>query len=255
MRPRRAWALAWLAAGCVAPETGGGPAPTAPAAEPACTGVTFTDERGQRRLLPRLFANPGVVHTAWESGTLSLCAGWFPAAIVVPGDARLVVTGAGVGVTVLDGSGDLVPLQVGPTASLAVEDLTITGGDSPEDGGGVFAFAEAGARAGAVVLRRVTLEGNAAEGQGGGLDVNGPFDVLLEDVRLEANHAASGGGLFLRGVASAQVIRTTLLGNTASGDGGGARIHASPVVLTDVDFLDNRAVDRGAACRWTPRPS
>ena len=89
--------------------------------------------------------------------------------------------------------------------------MTISGGSSVQ----VFQV-QSGATA---TLSGLTISGGSTTGNGGGLDVNG--SATLIDCTISGNSAASGGGVYTGPGGTATLTSSTINGNTASGAGGG----------------------------------
>ena len=103
--------------------------------------------------------------------------------------------------------------NVGVGGTLTLEDMVLTGNNAYE-GGGLFA------EEGTVIVRRSTISDNTAVNAGGGIfaeESAGEFD--LENSTVSGNSAALGGGFF-NGV-NTTVLRSTISGNMAEGNGGG----------------------------------
>ncbi len=133
------------------------------------------------------------------------------------------IVGAGAALTIVDGNGSDRVLEVLAAAGdVSISGVTITGGLTAEDGGGVY---------------------NASSGT-----------VVLDGVSITANVARNGGGVFSAGAVSgsgspSQVVITasTIDGNSAIAGGGGGiwSDHEGELALTDVDVVDNFADDHG----------
>lgn len=141
---------------------------------------------------------------ATSSGVVRLCPGVFQASLHIGGE--LALHGAGAGLTVIEASGDSSVLEVLPQSTLWLSGVTVRGGNTPEVGGGISVLGQGTlvledaevtdnlARDGGglfvrghAVLRRVRLEGNQADEQGGGLFAAEGSSVVLEEVELADN--------------------------------------------------------------------
>lgn len=80
-----------------------------------------------------------------------------------------------------------------------------------------------GDRAGTLVLRNFRIEGGDTGGSGGGLQISGESEVILENTVVVGNRADHGGGIFITGsAASVRLDRdSTVESNTSEDDGGG----------------------------------
>jgi predicted outer membrane repeat protein len=103
------------------------------------------------------------------------------------------------------------------TIDVIISGLTITGG-SDTIGGGVVDFDEN------LTLDQVTVTGNTAAGDGGGLWADGfSMNLTIRDSTFSGNTAGSdGGGIYVEDTGGPLLIqRTTITGNDAADDGGG----------------------------------
>jgi len=125
------------------------------------------------------------------------------------------------------------------TTALELRGLTLTGGFIDGAGGAIWA-----AGSGAVVLDGVTVRGNQATGNGGGLSLSGP--VTLIDTVIRDNAAGdNGGGLHYGGWVDRDfsAVDTRIVANNAGGDGGGLWIgEGSQVTMTDC-AVDSNVVE------------
>ena len=145
----------------------------------------------------------------------------------------------------------------GPGGNLTLQNLTITGGDTPGPGGGMFNFA------GRLVLDATVVTGNASEGNemssGGGIASgtlqNGPAGTLVlnaSQVTRNSTSGAAGGILNHAGTAvlnSSQVTFNTAGngGGIASGPGNGGDPHGSSLTLNASTVAHNSATEGGGA--------
>ena len=92
------------------------------------------------------------------------------------------------------------------------------------------------------VLDGLTITGGNTTGDGGGICGNGT-EAMIANCIITNNHADGYGG----GVSDCNgtIVRCTITGNTAGG-GGGMYNHGSSPVLTNCTFNENLAVDGGA---------
>jgi fibronectin-binding autotransporter adhesin len=104
-----------------------------------------------------------------------------------------------------------------------------------------------GLAADTITLTGVTISGNSAGLQGGGLDLAGP--AMLTDCTISGNTAGQGGGLLMFGRADAAFVACTVSGNSATTPGGGG-LYSYPyygtepsVTLTDTIVAGNTASD------------
>ncbi|WP_405451623.1 hypothetical protein OG350_29860 [Streptomyces achromogenes] len=155
-------------------------------------------------------------------------------------------------------SASLGSVWVASGGDLRLDDVTVRGGDSPGDGGGILV--EAG---GKLNLEDVTLLDNTAAVRGGGVAVLQGATGVITRGWFKFNNADSGGGLQADGTVRADgpeftrnharrfggaidhdfgdsvFKRTTATGNTAGLDGGGVDIDLGTIEFVDSKIRDN----------------
>ena len=153
----------------------------------------------------------------------------------------LTFIGAGMGTTIIDASAlpaggtDRVFHILGGTVKL--QDLTIQGGGSVAQGGGILAEAASN-----LTLANVTVKSSGAVS--GAAIYNAAASLTLADVTLSGNTAsATGGAIYNAG--SLVATRVTLSGNSAGTDGGALR-NFGTASFTDAWFAGNSATAGGA---------
>jgi uncharacterized repeat protein (TIGR01451 family) len=172
-------------------------------------------------------------------------------------DFSLEVSGAGVGLTILDGGGtdqvmslDASGVTTDENTDIDVNGITFRNGSTAEDGGGLFV------RAGDVLLEPtdpvLTVEdceflGNEAVDDGGGLSISGQVMVVSGN-RFTGNTADEGGGADLGGGGLEITLTNNIFNdNQALAEGGGASVGGGGL-LAEVDgntFTDNEAEEGG----------
>ena len=128
----------------------------------------------------------------------------------ITGDVK--INGAGAPETVVDGGGLDRVFTVQSGASARLSDMTITHGDSTgagtsqeiDLGGGILNM-------GSILLERVALVDNLADGGGGMFSIPGTSPII-RDTLIARNRAYSGGGLRLD--AGETIVNTTITANT-----------------------------------------
>jgi CSLREA domain-containing protein len=115
---------------------------------------------------------------------------------------------------IIDGNGLDRVFNTSSTGLTRLVGLTITGGLSPQNGGGIF-------NDGALALDRVTLTKN--QGQfGGGLSTSAATTTITNSTFSGNTATSSGGGISAGTIGNATTITSsTIVGNTAGNDGGG----------------------------------
>ncbi|MFN7483805.1 MAG: DUF4347 domain-containing protein, partial [Betaproteobacteria bacterium] len=154
-------------------------------------------------------------------------------------------------------AGDIITLLPGTyslgstlTVSRELEIIGAGAGQSVVDGGG-------GARlitvdGGSLKLKALTLQGGAAGADNGGaLFVHAGLSVVLDDVALVGNTAASGGAVYSQGTLTATNV--SFVGNKAGQLGGALFVEQGIAALTNATLSGNAAsTDAGAI--YTNRP-
>ena len=168
---------------------------------------------------------------------IAVGAGTYPDNLVIDRDVTIV--GEGAGSTVIDGGGVATTVVVPAGVTAVLEELTVTGGWTEADGGGVD-------NAGSITLRGVDLADNAAVrrafSRGGGL-WNNAGTVVVEGSTLSGNVADSGGAAIYSVRGTVTVTDSVIAGNTVtqtSTDFRGGAIHGVSAV---VDVSTTRIVD------------
>ena len=176
----------------------------------------------------------------------------------------VTIRGAGAQQTVIQGGASfddrvfhIDDTSVGPT--VAMEGLTIQGGNSPADGGGIYAYMPGGSGTSTLTLVDVVLRDNQAAGNGGGLGTHYGPGIILRDVTITGNEADFGGGIYNEqryGLDDGyypsqemQMTNVTISDNEAQNSGGGLYVNffsegsvPSLVTATHVTFANNTAV-------------
>ena len=148
------------------------------------------------------------------------------------------ITGPAAGVTVNGNNASRV-FQVDANVTASISGLTITGGNSASNGGGVNNY-------GSLTLTNCTVSGNSASGgSGGGLDNYGGTLALI-NCTVSGNHAdngGSGGGLYTGYAGRTTLTNCTVSGNSA-GSGGGL-YNFGTLALTNCTVSGNSASTGG----------
>ena len=126
----------------------------------------------------------------------------------------------------------------------SIVDCTIIA-NSAQEGGGIYTSSHG------LEIVRGQISSNFAAGTGGGGGISadgslyGPGNVALTDTILTGNVAASGNGGGIASRGRAELIRVTMIENSAIEERGGGVFNASDsgMRITDSNFLDNIAVE------------
>lgn len=149
----------------------------------------------------------------------------------------LSIDGAGFTISrsLLDSPGGIF-LSLGGGA-LALENITLTGAESPFNGGAVSA-------GGDVVVANATFEDNISDGIFGGA-ISAQGSLTVTDSEFRDNSAFDGGGAIAAGDVIT-VTNSTFSGNRAGVRGGAIFGGSDGVHVTSSVFEDNRAISGGA---------
>ncbi len=169
------------------------------------------------------------------SGTILVAS---PVGAIVLDDpsGALTIEGPSPDVLAIAGSGDSRVFEVNAGTNATITGLTITGGSTTGDGGGIF-------NEGTLALVDSVVSGNTAGANGGGIAIRGSQDLFweysspyIEVLRspfvfadltvvrstIHGNRAGGdGGGIVMLDVSGLTLVNATVSGNTSGGDGGG----------------------------------
>lgn len=150
--------------------------------------------------------------------------------------AAMTIAGAGVA-TIIDGNGtDRVFRIATPGAAVTINGVTIRNGTTASIGGGIYV--EPGS--GPFVLSNSAIIGSSGF-HGGGI-FSGSSTVTLSGVTISGNVATfQGGGVFTDGFLGSMTINDCLISDNSAGtDGGGIGLHNASVITRSV-VAGNRA--------------
>ena len=102
--------------------------------------------------------------------------------------AITIYDGPGQGAVTVSGNNASRVFQVDPSVTASISGMTITGGKTTGNGGGLYNDG------GNVTLTNVTLSGSTASSSGGGLSSSSGGTVTLTDCTVSGNSATLGGG-------------------------------------------------------------
>ena len=168
------------------------------------------------------------------------------------------ILGPGLNELAISGSRTSRVFQVDQGASATLSGLTITGGVTTGNGGGLlnqgkvtlFGVAVVGnsaangggvANAGSAVILDSSIDGNAASADGGGIYNTGNLSLALDDLS-SSSAGGEGGGLFDSGIA---VLVFGTVDDNAASSGGGIYVDpsGSPAVLIGTEVKRNKGGD------------
>src|SRR6266536_4718855 len=157
-------------------------------------------------------------------------------------DGNVVIVGAGVGSTILDGENARTVLQVNPAKQLTLSGATVRNGlaSTPSShGGGIYV------NGGTVTLTNVPLSGNhAVLGDGGAIYSTGVSTVTLTNVTVSGNSARFGGGIFGDGLDATMTLNNVIVSGNSSGAGGGIYSNG-PFSMTNATVSGNQSTSAG----------
>ena len=148
----------------------------------------------------------------------------------------LIITGNGVGTTVIDGGGNDRVFEVRSGATVNISDMTIQNGNISANGGGVLIASGSN-----LTLSDVVVSGNTSGGNGGGINNDGT--LTLFDTAISGNSAVWGGGIFNDG--SMTLERVTIDANMSSNNGGGIYNDFAASSLINVTISGNTSGNNG----------
>ena len=131
-------------------------------------------------------------------------------------------------------------------ATLEVHRSTFSANTATDGGGGINNLY------GVATVTESAFDGNFANNSGGGI-MNCGGTMTVSDSTISCNQAYFGGGVFNDGTdvnASLTILNSTLLENTANGDGGGIKNQHGTVTATDAIFTNNSARHGGGILNY-----
>ncbi|WP_426513552.1 choice-of-anchor D domain-containing protein [Dactylosporangium sp. McL0621] len=178
-------------------------------------------------------------------GVIRLAAGIYAGTTVVPAGSNVTIAGAGATTTSLHGMLAGTVLTVPATATVRLVDVTVFGGKSAGDGGGI-------ANRGDLTLQRARVSfNNAVRGAGVFSDAGSRLTVV--DSRVDTNQAGApdqtgvGGGILFAG-GTLSVSGSTVDDNTVLAGGRGAGLTVADSVtasITNSTITRNLGAERG----------
>lgn len=137
-------------------------------------------------------------------------------------------------VTIRGGSSALNGGGIRNAGDLTLTRSVVTGNTAAQQGGGIWT----GGINSALHLRESTITGNNATGKGGGIAANGP--LTAENSTISGNRSeASGGGLYFSPDVSGTFSNVTITGNTAAQQGGGILAESVPFLSSNFPGLQS----------------
>lgn len=152
---------------------------------------------------------------------------------------NITIQGPGAKLLTVSGNGTRMIFTVNGGIAVSLSSLTIAGGQSESDGGGI-------ANNGTLSVQNCAFSGNNAGGRGGAIANSGTLSVVGST--FTGNHAGQGGGIYNGSGMTLTVVNSTLSGNTATGQGGGIADDGGATV-TAATFTGNTATDGGGIAK------
>ena len=232
--------------------------------DPTCGGTgTTTDQRGVGRPKGAAcdagafeFALQGLVDAAAPGATIVVPTGTYTETITI-GDGK-ILQGAGPGSTVIDVTG-LGVSGVVATGDFTMTGIRVTGADIAGQGGGINIDVPS-----VVVLDDVQVDNNRATGAAGGIFVASGSDLTITNSSVELNNAGTdGGGIYVSGSANVTINNILVANNAAAGDGGGIYTDAASVLIgapacaptpppgQGTNFISNNSAGGNGGGLWT----
>jgi len=135
-------------------------------------------------------------------------------------------------------------LALGPAAAIVKIDPTLTGSENANAGGsGGGGESAATATAYTLSMSDVVIDGNSAQGDGGGAYIAAPT-TITNAVFSNNTSSTNGGGIYNE--ANTTITNSTFSGNTSEGGGGLFATGSNTVTIKGSTFSGNTAVGGGA---------
>ncbi len=147
--------------------------------------------------------------------------------LIIDGDGRIT----------LDGGNDDRVVEIRSNVDADLIGLTITGGSSSSNGGGILVGSES-----SLELVESTVIGNSASGSGGGIAALRNSDVTVVSSLIADNSSGNqqdegGGGIFIERDSQLSITNSTIHGNSSSARYGGGGIFVDE--RSDVDLISS----------------
>ncbi|HEX9616426.1 MAG TPA: CSLREA domain-containing protein, partial [Anaerolineales bacterium] len=154
---------------------------------------------------------------------------------------NLTIIGAGAGKTIIQAQAFSDRVFHILSGSVTLQGLTITGGNSSSNGGGILNLSN-------LTLVDVEIKGNNAGSSGGGV-ANAGSSLTIDKSTISSNAAGTGGGIHNGAASQLAVTNSTISGNNAANGGGISNelntAGTSQVSLLNVTVSGNTASSAG----------
>ncbi|HEX3035768.1 MAG TPA: choice-of-anchor Q domain-containing protein [Thermodesulfobacteriota bacterium] len=149
--------------------------------------------------------------------------------------SNMTIEGQGAHMTTIDGNGIDRVFDITDSNIVIINNVTITGGSSTADGGGIRNFGDL------TLLDGVAVDNNNTSGSAnaGGI-LNGAGGMLEIENSTISNNTTDNDAGGIQNSGTLEMINSTISGNTAAGDAGGID-NSGTVELNNVTITDNTA--------------
>ncbi len=147
------------------------------------------------------------------------------------------VLGPGANLLSVSGNNASRVFQVGPGATVTLSGMTITGGNTGGDGGGIY-------NDGTLTVSQVNIIGNRSAFNGGGIGTGNGDSVTVNYSTIARNTAQNSGAILSNG--SLTILRSTISGNTALAGAGAILVQNSGSLnMQNATITANRVTTAG----------
>ena len=148
------------------------------------------------------------IDAAASGDTITIGAGSYTALLSI--GKNLTLQGARADKTTINGGGGGSVITIASNATVAIDGVTVTGGNNTQFGGGIN-------NAGTLTVSNSTIASNSSTYYGGG--INNAGTLTVSNSTISGNFALWGGGIANTGTVT--VSNSTIAGNSANYRGGG----------------------------------
>jgi len=196
----------------------------------------------------------GAINVANNGDTVLVAPGTYSENINFNGKAITVTSSGGASVTIIDGrtNGPVVTFDTGETSAAVLNGFTVQNGSATifpnYDGGGLLI------NSASPTITNNIIQNNNACGSGAGIAVEGGSPRIQGNTIKNNGESGctggQGGGIYLSGANSTQVIGNVIENNQVAGDGGGiALFSASAPTISNNIISGNTATGSFPACQ------
>jgi CSLREA domain-containing protein len=182
------------------------------------------------------YADPGaeITFMAGLSGTITLGGNG-----TLGIQKNLTITGPGAGNLSVSGSGTWMVFYISSGWGVTISNLTVTGGSTSHDGGGIWS-------AGSLTLSDCAVTGNSTPAYGGGAGIyQYQGELTISRCVISGNSSGGDGGGIATNRGTVVIEQSTISGNTAADYGGGISNYDGTVLVEESTISGNTAADYG----------